>query len=122
MSKKFTEAIYMPLTNQVATSSDLAQMISLRMGDSTGIDIPFTIEFEGNPPILSINPVNQYPSEATIFFSFIGDLQDIHGNSIEINLQGTFTISDYIPPSVDSYVLSIDNSYVDICVSRMLKR
>ena len=84
------------------------------MGDSTGIDIPFTIELEGNPPILSINPVNQYPSEATIFFSFIGDLQDIHGNSIEINLQGTFTISDYIPPSVDSYVLSFDNSYVDL--------
>ena len=111
---EFTEAIYMPLTNQVATSSDLAQMISLRMGDSTGIDIPFTIELEGNPPILSINPVNQYPSEATIFFSFIGDLQDIHGNSIEINLQGTFTISDYIPPSVDSYVLSIDNSFVDL--------
>ena len=48
------------------------------------------------------------------YFFLLLEIFKIFINSIEINLQGTFTISDYIPPSVDSYVLSIDNSYVDL--------
>lgn len=114
LSLTFTENLYMPLTNTLATEADLAPLISLKMGDSTGVDIPFVLSMSGSPPTLYIDPVNNYPSGAVIYYSFNATLADENGNSILFNFEASFTIRDYLPPQVNSSLLALDNSYIDL--------
>ena len=110
----FTEDLYLPQTGDIATEADLASFVTLKEDSSTGIDIPFTLSMVGSPPTLIINPVEDYPSETTVYYAFNAVLADVNGNSVEINFAASFTIRDYLAPVVVSSVLALDNSYLDI--------
>ena len=110
----FSEDLYIPQTGEIATVSDLAGFITLKIDDSTGADIPFTLTLDGSPPTLTINPVEDYPSESVIYYSFEATLADVNGNAVEINFEASFTIQDYLAPTVDSSALALDNSYLDL--------
>ena len=110
----FTEDLYIPNTGDIATESYLASFVTLKEDDSNGADIPFTLSMADSPPVLTINPVEDYQSESTIFYSFNGVLADVNGNSVEINFSASFTIQDYMAPVIDSSALALDNSYLDL--------
>ena len=110
----FSEDLYIPQTGEIATELDLAEFITLRLDDSSGADIPFTLIMDGSPPTLTIKPVETYSSEAVIYYTFNAVLADVNGNEIEINFVASFTIQDYLAPAVDSSALALDNSYLDI--------
>ena len=110
----FSEDLYIPQTGEIATVSDLAGFITLKIDDSTGADIPFTLTLDGSPPTLTINPVEDYLSESVIYYSFEATLADVNGNAVEINFEASFTIQDYLAPTVDSSALALDNSYLDL--------
>jgi hypothetical protein len=114
LSLDFSENIYLPETGEEATIADLIPFITLKIGDSTGTNIPFTIEMDGDPPTITIVPLEPYPSESVIYYSFEAILQDENENYIVISNEATFSIRDYIPPSVSSSVLAFNNSYIDI--------
>ena len=110
----FSEDLYIPQTGEIATESDLAGFITLKLDDSLGTDIPFTLIMDGSPPTLTVKPVETYSSEAVIYYAFNALLADVNGNEIEINFEASFTIQDYLAPAVDSSALALDNSYLDI--------
>ena len=110
----FSEDLYIPQTGEIATESDLAEFITLKLDDSLGTDIPFTLIMDGSPPTLTVKPVETYSSEAVIYYAFNAVLADVNGNEIEINFEASFTIQDYLAPAVDSSALALDNSYLDI--------
>ena len=86
----------------------------MKLDDSLGTDIPFTLIMDGSPPTLTVKPVETYSSEAVIYYAFNALLADVNGNEIEINFEASFTIQDYLAPAVDSSALALDNSYLDI--------
>ena len=110
----FSEDLYIPQTGEIATESDLAEFITLRLDDSSGADIPFTLIMDGSPPTLTVKPVETYSSEAVIYYTFNALLADVNGNEIEIIFVASFTIQDYLAPAVDSSALALNNSYLDI--------
>ena len=110
----FNENIFLAETGEAVTVAILSSFVTLKTGDSTGTDIPFVLSIEGEPPTLTIIPVEPYPSDAVIFYSFNAVLADAESNDIEFNFSATFTIRDYIPPTVDSTALAWNNSYLDI--------
>ena len=110
----FSESIHIPETGLQATVADLIPFITLKFDDSTGPDIPFTLGLQGQPPTITIVPAAPYPSESVIYYSFEAVLQDPSGNDIQINTGATFTIKDYIPPTVSSFNLDSSNSFIDL--------
>ena len=109
----FSELLYNPTTGELVSSEELSNLITLRSGDSLGIDIPFSIDYS-NPPDLYVIPNEDFDSEEVVYYAFNGLLEDQAGNPIEIDYEVTFTIRDYLPPTVDSSVLALDNSYLDL--------
>ncbi|MFL3008001.1 MAG: Ig-like domain-containing protein [Candidatus Neomarinimicrobiota bacterium] len=109
----FSELLYNPITGELISSEDLSSFITLRSGDSSGTDIPFSIDYT-NPPDLFIIPNEDFDSEEIVYYAFNGLLEDQAGNPIEIDYEVTFTIRDYLPPTVDSSILALDNSYLDL--------
>ena len=114
LSMTFNDDLYNPETGALATRSWLEQFVTLRSGDSLGADIPFELEMIGSPPILFVIPDDNYESEGAIFFDFSAIVADQNGNTVEFNFQASFSIRDYIPPSVDNSILAYDNSYIDL--------
>ena len=114
LSMNFSDNLYDPETGDLATISDLEAFVTLCYGDSTGAEIPFDLVMEGNPPTLHVVPENDYDSDGTVYFEFSGLLADENGNAIEFNFSATFSIRDYIPPTVNTSILALDNSYVDL--------
>ena len=109
----FSELLYNPTTGELVSSEELSNLIILRSGDSSGIDIPFSIDYS-NPPNLYVIPNEDFDSEEVVYYAFNGLLEDQAGNPIEIDYEITFTIRDYLPPIVDSSALALDNSYLDL--------
>ena len=109
----FSELLYNPITGELVSSEELLNLITLRSGDSSGIDIPFSIDYT-NPPDLFVIPNEDFDSEEIVYYAFNGFLEDQAGNPIEIDYEVTFTIRDYLPPTVDSSALALDNSYLDL--------
>ena len=109
----FTENLYNPTTGALMTQEDFQSFITLRIGDSLGTEIPFLIDYD-SPPDLYIIPIEDFSSEEEIYYAFNGSLEDEAGNQIEFNFNAVFTIRDYLPPSVDSVELALDNSYLDV--------
>ena len=109
----FSELLYNPITGELVSSEELSNLITLRSGDSLGIDIPFSIDYT-NPPDLLVIPNEDFDSEEIVYYAFNGFLEDQAGNPIEIDYEITFTIRDYLPPTVDSTALALDNSYLDM--------
>ena len=109
----FSELLYNPITGELISSQELSSLITLRSGDSSGIDIPFSIDYT-NPPDLFIIPNEDFDSEEIVYYAFNGFLEDQAGNLIEIDYEVTFTIRDYLPPTIDSSNLALDNSYLDL--------
>ena len=68
---------------------------------------------EGSPSTLLVVP-QSYASDGVVNFDFSATLADENGNAIDFNFSATFTIQDYIPPKVDSFILASDNSYIDL--------
>ena len=109
----FSELLYNPITGELISSEELSTLITLRSGDSSGTDIPFSIDYT-NPPDLFVIPNEDFDSEEIVYYAFNGSLEDQAGNLIEIDYEVTFTIRDYLPPTVDSSILALDNSYLDL--------
>ncbi|MFL2998086.1 MAG: Ig-like domain-containing protein [Candidatus Neomarinimicrobiota bacterium] len=109
----FSELLYNPITGELISSEELSTLITLRSGDSSGTDIPFSIDYT-NPPDLFVIPNEDFDSEEIVYYAFNGFLEDQAGNPIEIDYEVTFTIRDYLPPTVDSSILALDNSYLDL--------
>jgi len=114
LSMNFSDNLYDPETGDLATISDLEAFVTLSYGDSTGAEIPFDLVMEGSPPTLYVVPENDYESDGTVYFEFSGLLADENGNAIEFYFSATFSIRDYIPPTVDTSILALDNSYIDL--------
>ena len=110
----FSESVHIPGTGLEATVSDLIPFITLKFDDDSGPDIPFTLTMEGQPPSISILPAEPYPSESVVYYSFDAVLQDPSGNDVQISTGATFTIEDYLPPTVSSFNLDSTNSFIDL--------
>jgi len=114
LSMTFTDNLYDPDTGELVTLSELETFVTLQYADSTDADIPFDLVMEGSPPTLYVVPQSDYDSDGVVYFTFSAILADENGNTIEFDFSATFTIQDYIPPSVDSSTLAFDNSYIDL--------
>ena len=114
----FSEDLYNLQTGELVTVADLVVFITLKFDDNNGGDIPFTLSIDGSPPTLIVNPIEPFPSESVIYYSFnvtLADiLADINDNSDIYNFNATFTIQDYLAPMVDSSALDSNNSYLDL--------
>ena len=113
---EFDDVVYVPLgdSSRPATKEDLDQLITLRYGDDNGFDIPFFSVLDTINNTYTIYPLESYPSEETIFYSFNGELEDASGNEVDLNFNAVFTIQDYIPPQINSSSLALDDSYIDL--------
>jgi len=114
LSMTFTDNLYDPDTGELMTLSELESFVTLRYADSVDTDIPFDLVMEGSPPTLYVIPQSDYDSDGVVYFDFSAILADENGNTIEFEFSATFTIQDYIPPSVDNSTLAFDNSYIDL--------
>ena len=94
------------------TSEQLRAYITLR-DDASEADIPFLVDYS-NPPDLYIIPEQDFDSDQIVYYAFNGLLQDEAGNQVDFNFNATFMVRDYLPPTVDSSILALDNSYIDI--------
>ena len=109
----FTENIY-HTDGSAVTEEDMMNYIVLRNSNESGEDISFTTELFGAPPTLSIVPNEPFESDQIVYYSFNATFQDENGNAIEMIYEITFTIRDYSPPLIDSTILSLDNTYIDL--------
>jgi len=109
----FTEIIY-HADGSAVTAEDMLNYIVLRSNNSSGEDIPFSVSMSGSPPTLSIVPNEPFESDQIVYYSFNATFQDENGNTVEMIYEITFTVRDYLPPSVDSTILSLDNTYIDL--------
>ena len=114
LSMVFTDNLYDPGTGDLMTISELKNFVTLEYVDSSNTAIPFDLIMEGSPPTLFIVPETDYASDGVVYFDFTASLADENGNAIDFNFSATFTIEDYIPPKVDTYLLALDNSYIDL--------
>ena len=114
LSMTFTDNLYDPATGELMTVSELKTFITLEYADSTNQEIPFDLIMEGSPPSLLVIPQSDYASDGVVYFDFSATLADESGNTIEFDFSATFTIQDYIPPKVDTSMLAMDNSYIDL--------
>ena len=114
LSMTFTDNLYDPETGELITISELKNFVTLEYADSANTEIPFDLIMEGSPPTLLVVPQSDYASDGVINFDFSATLADENGNAIDFNFSATFTIQDYIPPKVDSFILASDNSYIDL--------
>ena len=114
LSMTFTDNLYDPETGELITISELKNFVTLEYADSANTEIPFDLIMEGSPPTLLVVPQSDYASDGVVNFDFSATLADENGNAIDFNFSATFTIQDYIPPKVDSFILASDNSYIDL--------
>ena len=114
LSMTFTDNLYDPETGELITISELKNFVTLEYADSANTEIPFDLIMEGSPPTLLVVPQSDYASDGIVNFDFSATLADENGNAIDFNFSATFTIQDYIPPKVDSFILASDNSYIDL--------
>jgi len=114
LSMTFTDNLYDPETGELITISELKNFVTLEYADSSNTEIPFDLIMEGSPPTLFVVPQSDYASDGVVNFDFSAILADENGNTIDFNFSATFTIQDYTPPKVDSFILASDNSYIDL--------
>jgi len=100
-----------------ATKEDLDALFILKNESSgstlvAGEDYISVLDTVNN--IYTIYPLEAYPSEETITYTFIGVLQDASGNEIELNYNSTFTIQDYNPPQINASSLALNDSFIDL--------
>ena len=101
-------------TNQLLSSTDLEEFVTLKYGDSLGVDIPFQIVLEDNNTTIKIIPNVALLSDQIVYFNFSGLFGDGKGNDSLLNLDLYFETVDNIPPMILTYELAEDNSYVDL--------
>ena len=83
--------------------------------DGEGNEIEYNVEIDGDPDQIRIIPQNPYVSEDEVSFSFNGEIMDENGNVIDFDFEASFSIRDYIPPTVLEMELDpISNAYIDI--------
>ena len=109
----FTENIY-HTDGSAVTAEDMLNYIVLRSNNASGENIPFTASISGDPPTLIIVPLEDFASDQVVYYAFNATFQDENGNAVEMVYEITFTVRDYLPPSVDSTILSLDNTYIDL--------
>jgi len=100
--------------NTPLNKDTLMSMITLQYPDSGNQNIDFDISWDENPTVLYINPINDYGSDAAIYFNFQGSLQDSSKNVVDFNFTANFTIEDYVAPKIMNVILATDNSYIDL--------
>ena len=109
-----SEPLYSVETNELLDSSDLLDFVTLKYGDSLGTDIPFEIQLDSTNTLITIIPVGVFLSDETIYFNFNGLFGDGKGNNSPLSLEWYFETVDNIPPTILTYQLADDNSYVDL--------
>ena len=109
-----SEPLYSAETNELLDSSDLLDFITLKYGDSLGTDIPFEVQLDSNNTMIKIVPTGVFLSDETVYFNFSGLFGDGKGNSSPLNLEWYFETVDNIPPTILTYQLADNNSYVDL--------
>ena len=113
----FDEDILFPDGSEVtADALNDPTYVQLRKENAEGdlIDIVLNIEeFSPDSIVLSISPTVELGSEETFYFSFNATLQDIEGNPVAFAYAITFTIRDYLEPTLINTVFN-DNSYIEI--------
>ena len=109
-----SEPLYNVETNQLLSITDLEEFVTLKYGDSLGVDIPFEIVLEDNNTTIKIIPNVVLLSDQTVYFNFSGLFGDGKGNDSILNLDLYFETVDNIPPMILTYELAEDNSYVDL--------
>ena len=109
-----SEPLYSVETNELLDSSDLLDFITLKYGDSLGTDIPFEVQLDSNNTMIKIVPTGVFLSDETVYFNFSGLFGDGKGNNSPLNLEWYFETVDNIPPTILTYQLADNNSYVDL--------
>ena len=109
-----SEPLYNAETNELFSNEDLEQFVILKYGDSLGVDIPFSIVLEDDNTTIKIVPNVALLSDQTVYLNFSGLFGDGKGNDSLLNLNLYFETVDNIPPTILTYQLADDNSYVDL--------
>ena len=109
-----SEPLYNPETNELLDTLDIKEFIELKYDDSLGTDIPFKVILEDDNTTIKIVPIGVWLSDQTVYLNFSGLFGDGKGNNSSLNLELYFETADNIPPTILTYQLAGDNSYVDL--------
>ncbi len=109
-----SEPLYNPETNELLDTLDIKEFIELKYDDSLGTDIPFKVILEDDNTTIKIAPIGVWLSDQTVYLNFSGLFGDGKGNNSSLNLELYFETADNIPPTILTYQLAGDNSYVDL--------
>ena len=109
-----SEPLYNPETNELLDTLDIKEFIELKYDDSLGTDIPFKVILEDDNTTIKIAPIGVWLSDQTVYLNFSGLFGDGKGNNSSLNLELYFETADNIPPTILTYQLADDNSYVDL--------
>ena len=109
-----SEPLYNPETNELLDTLDIKEFIELKYDDSLGTDIPFQVILEDDNTTIKIAPIGVWLSDQTVYLNFSGLFGDGKGNNSSLNLELYFETADNIPPTILTYQLAGNNSYVDL--------
>ena len=111
---QISEPLYNIETGDLITADDFFEYLTLKYGDSSGVDIPFTISLNDSTNELTIDPISNFLGDTTVYFHFYGAFVDAGGNEAIIDVGLVIETLDNIPPTSLVYTLANDNSYIDI--------
>lgn len=95
----FSERVRRASDNADLDNGMLAALLTLKLTDASGANIPFTATINGGDDEITINPTAALASEAVIYVAITG-VEDMSGNAITPATQSiTFSVRDYLPPA-----------------------
>ncbi len=111
---QLSESLYNNETGDSITANDFFEYLTLKYGDSLGVDIPFNISLNDSTNELIIDPISNFLGDTTVYFHFYGAFVDARGNEAVIDVGLIIETLDNIPPTSLAYILADDNSYIDL--------
>tara|TARA_Y100001980_G_C14554108_1_gene340250 strand:+ start:1158 stop:3866 length:2709 start_codon:yes stop_codon:yes gene_type:complete len=109
-----SEPLYNTETNEPLDALDIEAYIVLKYDNIFGTDIPFQVILENDNTTIKIVPNGVFLSDQTVYLNFSGLFGDGKGNNSNLNLELYFITADNIPPTILTYQLADNNSYVDL--------
>ncbi|MDP6772377.1 MAG: Ig-like domain-containing protein, partial [Anaerolineales bacterium] len=96
----FSEAIRKnDASNTTLTSTNVDALITLKLTNSSGIDIAFDATIDNAKRVITINPSSDFSSEQVIYVAIGATVEDASDNAISAS-SITFTVVDTISPTI----------------------
>lgn len=93
----FSEPMQRIAGNTTLDDTNIDALITLKLTNAAGADIPFDATIDGTKSIVTINPNSNLPSQAVIYVNITG-VEAISDDDDLVPAPFTFTVTDYLPP------------------------